>query len=200
MFCVPVCMKTKKSASVEAHQRFGALRIGTLRDHESVAAAYCLRRYLALQCRPQSQAPESPAPISKDGCLLNRHSFRDIRRSQATPASDVESSRLLGKNYESLLFQRRLVVCFQSPPWQSTCPYSPMETEWDSFQWRKLFCRQKNQRKSPVRFHFSAEKWFPLPAYGGQTIHVVPVLEISGCVNKLLFRRVRAVIPQPGSL
>jgi hypothetical protein len=37
VFCVLIGVKTKKSASVEAHQRFGALRIGTLRDHESVA-------------------------------------------------------------------------------------------------------------------------------------------------------------------
>jgi len=41
VFCVLfVGVKSKKSASVKAHQRFGALRIGTLRDHESVAAAY----------------------------------------------------------------------------------------------------------------------------------------------------------------
>jgi hypothetical protein len=38
VFCLLlVGMKTKKSASVESHQGFGALRIGTLRDHESVA-------------------------------------------------------------------------------------------------------------------------------------------------------------------
>jgi len=35
-------MKTKKPASIKAHQRFGALRIGTLRDHESVALLVCL--------------------------------------------------------------------------------------------------------------------------------------------------------------
>jgi hypothetical protein len=31
------CIEAKKSASIKAHQRFGTLRIGTLRDHESVA-------------------------------------------------------------------------------------------------------------------------------------------------------------------
>jgi hypothetical protein len=30
-------MKSKKPASIKAHQRFGALRVGALRDHESVA-------------------------------------------------------------------------------------------------------------------------------------------------------------------
>ena len=35
-------MKAKKPASIKAHQRFGALRIGTLRDHESVALLVCL--------------------------------------------------------------------------------------------------------------------------------------------------------------
>jgi hypothetical protein len=35
-------MKAKKSASIKSHQRLGTLRIGTLRDHESVAAAYVL--------------------------------------------------------------------------------------------------------------------------------------------------------------
>jgi hypothetical protein len=35
-------METKKPASIKAHQRFRALRIGTLRDHESVALLVCL--------------------------------------------------------------------------------------------------------------------------------------------------------------
>jgi hypothetical protein len=43
VFCLLIfCVKAKKSASIKTHQRFGALRIGTLRDHESVAAAYVL--------------------------------------------------------------------------------------------------------------------------------------------------------------
>jgi hypothetical protein len=40
VFCeLFVGVKAKKSATIKSHQRFGALRIGTLRDHESVAAA-----------------------------------------------------------------------------------------------------------------------------------------------------------------
>jgi hypothetical protein len=39
-------METKKSAPIKAHQRFGALRICTLRDHESVALLVCLDAYL----------------------------------------------------------------------------------------------------------------------------------------------------------
>jgi hypothetical protein len=35
-------MEAKKSAAIKAHQRFGASRVGTLRDHESVAAAHTL--------------------------------------------------------------------------------------------------------------------------------------------------------------
>jgi hypothetical protein len=31
------CMEAKKSASIHAHEHFGTMRIGTLRDHESVA-------------------------------------------------------------------------------------------------------------------------------------------------------------------
>jgi hypothetical protein len=43
VFCVLfVGVKSKKSATVKSHQRFGALRIGTLRDHESVALLVCL--------------------------------------------------------------------------------------------------------------------------------------------------------------
>ena len=42
MVCVLFCMEAEKSAAIKAHQRFGALRIGTLRDHESVAAAHTL--------------------------------------------------------------------------------------------------------------------------------------------------------------
>jgi hypothetical protein len=60
--------------------------------------------------------------ILRYGCLSRLPDFRsDIRHSQATPMSHVESSRLPGKNYESLLAQTRLVVCFQSPLWQSIC-------------------------------------------------------------------------------
>jgi hypothetical protein len=41
--------KAKESSTIHAHKHFGALRIGTLRDHESVAAASwfdadCLRQ------------------------------------------------------------------------------------------------------------------------------------------------------------
>jgi hypothetical protein len=36
------CGEAKEPASIKAHQRFGALRIGTLGDHESVAAANVL--------------------------------------------------------------------------------------------------------------------------------------------------------------
>jgi hypothetical protein len=36
------CGEAKEPASIKAHQRFGALRIGTLGDHESAAAANVL--------------------------------------------------------------------------------------------------------------------------------------------------------------
>jgi hypothetical protein len=50
VFVLPVpCMKTKKSASIKAHQRFGTLRIGTLRNHESVALPALLDVHL--QCK-----------------------------------------------------------------------------------------------------------------------------------------------------
>jgi hypothetical protein len=93
VFCVKVfCVEAKKSASIQTHQRLGALRIGTLRDHESVAAASYLRRGSFAQCRLYSQAPESlgqaQVEITVELCHL-----------QATPAIDVESSCLLRKNY-----------------------------------------------------------------------------------------------------
>jgi hypothetical protein len=60
MFCVKIfCVEAKKSASIQTHQRLGALRIGTLRDHESVAAASYFRSRSFALCRPQSQAAES---------------------------------------------------------------------------------------------------------------------------------------------
>ena len=52
MFCVKIfCVEAKKSAAIQTHQRFGALRIGTLRDHESVAAASYFRRRSCALCR-----------------------------------------------------------------------------------------------------------------------------------------------------
>jgi hypothetical protein len=36
------CGEAKEPASIKAHQRFGALRIGTLGDHESAATANVL--------------------------------------------------------------------------------------------------------------------------------------------------------------
>ncbi len=60
IFCVKIfCVEAKKSASIQTHQRLGALRIGTLRDHESVAAASYFRSRSFALCRPQSQAAES---------------------------------------------------------------------------------------------------------------------------------------------
>src|SRR5260221_302017 len=60
MFGVKIfCVEAKKSASIQTHQRLGALRIGTLRDHESVAAASYFRSRSFALCRPQSQAAES---------------------------------------------------------------------------------------------------------------------------------------------
>ena len=52
VFCVKIfCVEAKKSASIQTHQRLGALRIGTLRDHESVAAASYFRRRSFVLCR-----------------------------------------------------------------------------------------------------------------------------------------------------
>jgi hypothetical protein len=123
---------------------------------------------------------------------------RDLRYSQATPLIDVESSRLLGKNYECLLSKTRLVVCFQPPMWHSTC-HIPFGI-WTTFiSLEKLFCRYRDPGKSAVRFHFSAENWSPFPAYGGQTIHVVLTPEKSGCVNKRRSRHVLVVLHRPDS-
>ena len=58
MFCLLLGVKTKKSASVEAHQGFGALRIGTLRDHESVALLIALDVHEQRSVARKSEAPE----------------------------------------------------------------------------------------------------------------------------------------------
>ena len=40
-FCVlRFGVKAEEPSTIQAHQRLGALRVGTLRDHESVATAY----------------------------------------------------------------------------------------------------------------------------------------------------------------
>lgn len=51
VFSMIFCVEAKKSATIQTHQRFGALRIGTLRDHESVAAASYFRRRSCALCR-----------------------------------------------------------------------------------------------------------------------------------------------------
>ena len=51
VFSMIFCVEAKKSAAIQTHQRFGALRIGTLRDHESVAAASYFRRRSCALCR-----------------------------------------------------------------------------------------------------------------------------------------------------
>jgi len=55
-----LCGKTKKPASIKAHQRFGALRIGTLGDHESVAAANFLDVNFRLYVARNRKLPVSP--------------------------------------------------------------------------------------------------------------------------------------------
>ncbi len=58
-FCV-LCLgvKAKEPSTIHAHQRLGALRIGTLRNHESVAKLHTVGRKLFVPCRLQSRAAE----------------------------------------------------------------------------------------------------------------------------------------------
>jgi hypothetical protein len=120
MFCLLlVCVEAKKPASVEAHEGFGALRIGTLRDHESVALPTTLDDRSQGGVARKSQAPEFQFG------LCTAHFLGNSSHSQATSRVDVESSHLLGKNYKSLPSRTELPVCFQSLLWQSSCvvPY-----------------------------------------------------------------------------
>src|ERR1051326_437109 len=126
------------------------------------------------------------------GCPLQQKFNCHVRHSHTTRLSHVESSHLLGKNYESLLSRVRLLVCFQWLAWQFACLISMWNMN-NIHSWEKIFCRHKHPA-SPAMFLFSAEKWSRCPAYGGQTIHAVPVLEISGCANKHLSRLVPAVV------
>ena len=59
LVCVVLCRKTKKSASIQAHQRFGTLRIGTLRDHESVALPVSLDVHLPCKVARNRKLPNS---------------------------------------------------------------------------------------------------------------------------------------------
>jgi hypothetical protein len=60
VFVLPVaCMKTKESASIKAHQRFGTVRIGTLRDHESVALPTSLDVHLRCKVARNRKLPNS---------------------------------------------------------------------------------------------------------------------------------------------
>src|SRR6476646_10450947 len=84
-------------------------------------------------------------------------------------------------------------------------PYSNRENERDSSIGEKIFCRHKkprenpvSPRKNPIRLHFSAEKWFRFRGYGGQTIHDVPALEMSGYANKHPSLHVLAAVYRPG--
>jgi len=75
---------------------------------------------------PAIASSRNPTQYPTIGCLPKFFRFSpQSSYSQATPFSYVESSHLPGKNYESLLSRARLLVCFQSPLWQSTCLYPP---------------------------------------------------------------------------
>ena len=80
-------METKKPASIKAHQRFGALRIGTLRDHESVALLVCLDA--CLRCNvarnrklpnssqyPNIWLPTKTSEFRRDNCLAGNSAER----------------------------------------------------------------------------------------------------------------------------
>jgi hypothetical protein len=56
-------MKSKKSAAIKSHQGFGALRIGTLRDHESVAAAIALDAGWRCKVARNRKLPNSPSHV-----------------------------------------------------------------------------------------------------------------------------------------
>ena len=51
-------VEAEEPSTIHAHQRLGALRIGTLRDHESVAKLHTVGRKLFAPCRLQSRAAE----------------------------------------------------------------------------------------------------------------------------------------------
>jgi hypothetical protein len=149
VFCLRVfCMKAKKSATVEAHQRFGALRIGTLRDHESVAAAYVFRRSLMGLCRLQSQAP-----VSRTTVLL--------RLVLAVILSLTGNSFLLcrkltfaGEKLRVSAVQSSITCLLSIPALAIHVPYSHMETEQDSLHMEKIILPPKESRKKtgPVPF------------------------------------------------
>jgi hypothetical protein len=91
VFCVKVfCVEAKKSASIQTHQRLGALRIGTLRDHESVAAASYLdvnlprnvarhRKLLLAICPFDALVAVSRAPLFRSGIKV----FRQLQPSMS---------------------------------------------------------------------------------------------------------------------
>jgi hypothetical protein len=137
-------MKAKKPASIKAHQRFGALRIGALGDHESVALLIWLDANLRRN-------------VARNGKLLKLPNVRKKRvdiDSQATPPSDVESSQLAGKKLRVSAVQSSITCLLSIPILAIHLPYSIGKNERDSFRWRKLFCRHNNQKQNPVRFRF----------------------------------------------
>jgi hypothetical protein len=84
-------------------------------------------------------------------------------------------------------------------------PYSNREMNGIHPLEKKIFCHHKNPRenpirprKKPIRLPFSVEKWFRFRVYGGQTIHDVPALEMSGYANKHLSLHALAVVYRPG--
>jgi hypothetical protein len=206
VFCLLIFgVKAKKSASIHAHQRLGTLRIGTLRDHESVAAASYLRRKFPALCRPQSQAPPFiPKSHEMVACLDCRIS----QRYSALRGNFCERCRKLtfaGEKLRVSAVQSSITCLLSIAALAIHLPYSNREMNGIHPLEKKIFCRHKKQRenpvsprKNPIRLHFSAEKWFRFRVYGGQTIHDVPALEMSGYANKHPSLHALAVVYRPG--
>ena len=158
-------------------------------------------RYVA----PQSQAPPF---IQKSHEMVACLDCRISQRYSALRGNSCERCRKLtfaGEKLRVSAVQSSITCLLSMAALAIHLPYSNREMNGDSSIGEKIFCRHKNPRenpvsprKKPIRLYFSAEKWFRFRVYGGQTIHDVPALEMSGSANKHSSLHALGVVYRPG--
>jgi hypothetical protein len=155
-------------------------------------------------------APQSQAPLFIPKCheMVACLDCRISQRYSALRGNSCERCRKLtfaGEKLRVSAVQSSITCLLSIAALAIHLPYSNREMNGIHPLEKKIFCRHKkprenpvSPRKKPIRSYFSAEKWFRFRVYGGQTIHDVPALEMSGYANKHPSLHVLAVVYRPG--
>jgi len=138
------------------------------------------------------------------GCPLQQKFNCHVRHSHTTRLSHVESSHLLGKNYESLLSRVRLLVCFQWLAWQFACLISMWNMNNIHFMGENILPPQTSSKPGHVPF-LSGEMvpvsgiWRPdhsrCPSFGDIWLRKqTPFPACSGCGSSAEFALIEEIL------